>query len=97
MFGNLLDIEASEDNRRFCPFTGGDDILIQRKNATSVAVIHEPTPEDDGSTPFSVATYDDTTSAIPTNRCVPQKILFSVLILPCSSGVICCCDLLGRA
>ena len=61
MFGNLLDIEASEDNRRFCPFTGGDDILIQRKNATSVAVIHEPTPEDDGSTPFSVATYAVTT------------------------------------
>ena len=59
MFGNLLDIEASEDNRRFCPFTGGGD--IQRKNATSVAVIHEPTPEDDGSTPFSVATYDVTT------------------------------------
>ena len=61
-FGNLLDIETSEDNSRFCPFTRGGDILIQRKNATSAAVIHERTPEDDGSTPFSVATYDVTTS-----------------------------------
>ena len=72
MFGNLLDIEASEDNRRFCPFTGGDDILIQRKNATSVAVIHEPTPEDDGSTPFSVATYDVTTPEATASNTPPK-------------------------
>ena len=46
-FGDLLGIETSQDNRRFCPFTGRGDILIQRKNGTSAAVIHEPTPEDD--------------------------------------------------
>ena len=64
MFRNLLDIDTTQDHHQVCPFTGGGDIFIQTKNSTSAAVIHELTPEDDdGSTPFSVATYVTTPQA----------------------------------
>ena len=42
-YGSLLDIESSQDNSRFCPFTGGGDIHLQRKNAidSSSDELHE--------------------------------------------------------
>ena len=55
----LFHIESSQDKRRFCPFTGRGDFLIQRKNATSAAVIHEPTPEDDHWKSTSLNDYNE--------------------------------------
>ena len=59
-YGRLLDIESSQDNSKFCPFKGGGDIHLRRKNTSSAAVIHQPALEDDDdeSTPLSVATYN---------------------------------------
>ena len=78
MFGNLLDIDTTQDHHQVCPFTGGGDIFIQTKNSTSAAVIHELTPEDDGSTPFSVAITPQATAhttpqaTAPTTPTAPQ-------------------------
>ena len=59
-YGSLLDIESSQDNSRFCPFTGGGDIHLQRKNAidSSSNELHEIAIEKEH-TNFLVGDVDD--------------------------------------
>ena len=59
-YGSLLDIESSQDNSRFCPFTGGGDIHLQRKNAidSSSNELHEIAIEKEH-TNFLVGDADD--------------------------------------
>ena len=53
-----VDIDTTQDHHQVCPFTGGGDIFIQARDSNSSAVvIHDLTDEDDGFSPFSVATY----------------------------------------